>query len=391
MRIVMACMAGGLLLGQTVDKRIDGSIVRPEKMPADVTSLKVPQGFKVSTFASGLGNIRILAVASNGDIYATRRQEGDLILLRDDGTQPSPKVVLRREGLHGLTIHNDKLYLATVNEVLVADRKADGTLSEPRLLISDLPDGGQHPNRTLALGPDGKLYVSVGSTCNACSESSKESAAMLQMSPDGTGRTVFASGLRNTIGFAWHPETKALWGFDHGIDWLGDNEQGEELNRLEEGQKYGWPYSYTKNKVNPQEQYPAGFKIEEWLASNRPSVLEYTPHAAPMQMLFYTANELPVQYRNDAFVTMRGSWNRRPPSGYEVVRVRFAAGKPVEVQPFLTGFLKQQGAQWGFTGRPVGLAIAKDGSLLVGDDANGVIYKVTYDDGSKAPAPTTRR
>lgn len=390
MRLAIGFIA--LTLGaQTIDKRIDGNIVRPQKMPPDAASLQVPKGFRVTAFATGLGNIRILAVASNGDIYATRRHEGDVILLRNGATPPKPEVVLRRDGLHGLALHNDKLYLATVNEVLVADRKPDGTLSEPRLLISDLPDGGQHPNRTLAIGPDGKLYVSVGSTCNACTESSKESAALLQMGPDGTGRSVFASGLRNTIGFAWHPETRALWGFDHGIDWLGDNAHGEELNLLEQNQRYGWPYVYGVNQANPQEQYPPGFKIEDWLAASTQPVLEYTPHAAPMQMVFYTANELPVQYRNDAFVTMRGSWNRRPPSGYEVVHVRFAAGRPVEIKPFLTGFLKQQGSQWAFSGRPVGLAIARDGSLLVGDDVNGVIYKVTYDDGSRTPAPTSRR
>ncbi|MBL8215363.1 MAG: PQQ-dependent sugar dehydrogenase [Bryobacterales bacterium] len=390
MRLIIALIACSLA-AQTVDKRIDGSIVRPRKSPPDLASLRVPQGFQIRTFATGLGNIRILAVADNGDIYATRRQEGDVILLRNGSTPPKPEVVLRRDGMHGLAIHNDQLYLATVNEVLVADRKPDGTLSQPRLLISDLPDGGQHPNRTLAIGPDGKLYVSVGSTCNACTESSKESAALLRMAPDGTGRSVFASGLRNTIGFAWHPETKALWGFDHGIDWLGNDEQSEELNLLENGKRYGWPYVYGKNQVNPQEQYPAGFKIEDWMAASAPATLEYTPHAAPMQMVFYTANELPVQIRNDAFVTMRGSWNRRPPSGYEVVHVRFAAGKPMEIKPFLTGFLKQMGGQWAFSGRPVGLAIAKDGGLLVGDDVNGVLYKVTYDDGSRTPAPNSRR
>src|SRR5690606_16282093 len=163
----------------------------------------------------------------DGTVYATRRDEGDVIMLRDadrDGrADGAPVVVAHRPGAHGLAIHDGRLYLATVKEVFVADIGQDGRPGPLQMLVGDLPDGGQHPNRTLAFGPDGMVYVSIGSTCNACNETNPEHATLLRMSPDGKSRTIFASGLRNTIGFGWHPETGEMWGMDHNIDSLGDD------------------------------------------------------------------------------------------------------------------------------------------------------------------------
>jgi Raf kinase inhibitor-like YbhB/YbcL family protein len=269
--------------------------------------------------------------------------------------------------VHGLAIHKGKLYLVTVKEVFVGAIRPDGQLEPLQMIIGDLPDAGQHPNRTIAFGPDDMLYISVGSTCNACNESNQENAALLRASPDGKSRTIFAKGLRNTIGFAWHPETGELWGMDHGIDFLGDDEQPEELNKIEAGKQYGWPHVYGDGGINPQTTPVGEMTKEQWKAISVPMNSGYTAHAAPMQMVFASGGA-------EAFVTMRGSWNRQQPSGYEIVRIRFENAQPKAIEPFVTGFLTDGGKS--HIARPVGLAVTKDGSLLMADDANGVIYRI---------------
>jgi Raf kinase inhibitor-like YbhB/YbcL family protein len=359
-------------------------------LPGDTAALRLPEGFVVSRFAERLGNLRMLAVAPNGDIYATRRATGDVILLRDadgDGrADGEPQVVARRSGAHGLAIHAGKLYLATVKEIFVGDIGADGSVGPLRLIIGDLPDAGQHPNRTIAIGPDEMLYISVGSTCDACQESNPENATLLRASLDGRSRTIFASGLRNTIGFGWHPRTGELWGMDHGIDNLGDALQEEELNRLETGKAYGWPYVYgVEEGINPQDEPPGGIPAATWAQMSEAAILGYAAHAAPMQMAFYPGGPFPNDYDGDAFVAFRGSWARQVPAGYEVARIRFENGRAGAIEPFLTGFLVDGGRSE--TGRLAGLAVARDGSLLVGDDENGILYRVSYGEGrGQAPA-----
>ena len=174
---------------------------------------------------------------------------------------------------------------------------------------------------------------------------------------------------------------------DHGIDWLGDNEQHEELNLIVEGNDYGWPYIYGDGGVNPQDHPPAGISVEMWAERSVEPIALYVPHAAPMQMGFYTGSQFPADYQGDAFVAMRGSWNREVPSGYEIVRIRFEDGDPTGFEPFVTGFLQQDGTDWGFLGRLAGLAQAGDGSLLVSDDANGVIYRIAYTGAADSDGP----
>lgn len=360
-------------------------------LPGDTAALKVPEGFTVSRFAERLGNLRMLAIAPNGDIYASRRSSGDVILLRDandDGrADGDPVIVARRSGAHGLAIHDGKLYLATVKEVFVGDIMVDGTIGALTLIIGDLPDSGQHPNRTIAVGPDDMLYISVGSTCDACQESNPENATILRSSLDGKSRTIFASGLRNTIGFGWHPTTGELWGLDHGIDNLGDELQQEELNSIQAGKTYGWPYVYgVEEGVNPQDEPPGGIPAATWAEMSEPAVLGYAAHAAPMQMAFYAGGPFPNAYDGDAFVAFRGSWARQQPLGYEVARVRFDNGRARAIEPFLTGFLVDGGQTQ--TARLAGLAVARDGSLLVGDDENGLLYRVSYDGGRGAGVPS---
>jgi glucose/arabinose dehydrogenase len=385
--LLLAAGLGVLLIAEQkqpfTEVQVVGHVLKPQQVePTDerVGSLQAPPGFRVEKFAEGLGKPRILAAAADGSVYVTRREPGDLVLLKDndnDGRADSMTVVARKEDLHGIAIHGDRLYLATVTELFVADRRNDGSVGELKKIIGDLPDGGQHPNRTLGVGPDGTLYISIGSTCNECDEPNEEHATILRTKTDGSDRKIFASGLRNTVGFGWHPETKQLWGFDHGTDWLGDDAQREELNLIEEGQKYGWPYVFDERMLNPRIS-PDGKTNEQWAKESRAPVSFYTPHAAPMQMVFYTGSQFPSEFRNDAFCAMRGSWNRKPPSGYEVVRLRFRNGKPASTEPFLTGFLQKRGEEWAQFGRPVGVAVACDGSLLVSDDTNGVIYRVSH-------------
>jgi Raf kinase inhibitor-like YbhB/YbcL family protein len=383
---LLLCLAAGGALAQQGDGTDTGahiSIFKPDKVEptaARIAGIKAPPGFTVTPFATGLKNARIIAVAPNGNVYVSRRDQGDVVLLRDadgDGrADGAPEIVVSRAGAHGLAIRDDKLYLVTVKELFVADIRPDGRLGPLKMLTGDLPDAGQHANRTLAFGPDGMLYLSVGSTCNVCNENNPENATILRITPDGTSRTIFASGLRNTIGFDWQPQTGELWGFDHGIDFLGDEDQPEELNKIEHGKMYGWPHVYAGGSIYPQSTPIGEISKQDWKAHSTHMVLGYAAHAAPMQLVFYRGTNFPAEYQGDAFVTMRGSWNRKVPSGYEIVRVRFQNGQAKAIEPFVGGFLTDGGKT--HIARPVGLAMAKDGALLMADDGNGVIYRVAY-------------
>lgn len=218
---------------RSADVQVTGHVLEPaglEPTAERIASLRTPPGFEVSVFARNLGNPRMLAVADDGTVYVTRRQIGDVLMLRDadgDGTAEQRSVVARRPNVHGIAIDGSTMYLVTVRDLYRARILPDGSLGSLEHLIDDLPEGGQHPNRTIVIGPDRKLYVSVGSTCNACTETNPENATVLRIEPDGSSRTIFASGLRNTIGFGFHPESGVLFGMDHGTDWLGDEEQHE--------------------------------------------------------------------------------------------------------------------------------------------------------------------
>jgi glucose/arabinose dehydrogenase len=393
-----------------------------ELSPALAQQLKVPGGFAVHVFASGLKDPRMIAASPEGDLFVTLRAAGQVLRLRDlngdgdaedDGEQVIAASAMENpalEGVHGITYYMGKVYLATVKNVLVAT-PAGGRLTGIMTLVSDLPDGGQHPNRTLAVGPDGKLYVSVGSDCNACAETNSEHATMLRLELTGMPAAmnppnpqhpllarnpmarisprVWASGLRNTIGFDWHPMTGELWGFDHGSDGLGDDVPPEEIDLLAGGKSYGWPYCWGRQNLDPVVDEPRpDLQKSAYCPGTQSSAAEAPAHSAPIAFLFYRGGQFPAEYRGDAFVAFHGSWNRAVPAGYKVVRVRFSSGVPGPLpntgpaqEDFLSGFLIEGGrAQFG---RPAGLAVDATGALIVSDDANGVIYRVTY--GSSAP------
>lgn len=370
-----------------------------------VGRLKVPTGFRITVFAKDMANVRWLQTMPNGDVYASRRDQGDVLLLRDtnrDGVVDASERKIVAQNLkfaHGLAHRNGQLYITSDKKVLVADVQSDGTLGTPRLIIDDLPDAGQHPNRTIGFGPDGMLYITAGSTCNDCRDANPESATMLRAQPDGSARGVFARGLRNTIGFGWHPISGVLYGFDNGSDYHGDELPPEELNAIQANKHYGWPYCYGNRQVDAQVfNDPPNTTKGDFCPTTEGALLTYSAHAAPIGFTFYTGSQFPASYRNDAFVAFRGSWNRAQPSGFRVVRVRFdSQGKPVGTEDFATGWLMPTPApaltQLGPTapaaeqtkarrpaqfGRLAGLAVAADGALLVAEDQNGVIYRISH-------------
>lgn len=353
--------------------------------PELIATLTVPEGFSVNVFAQGLGNVRMLAQGDDGTVYATQRDDGEVIALRDDdgdGVADFMDTLVELEGVHGITISEGRVYLATPTEVYSAALFGGTNLGELEEFVTGLPSGGQHPNRTIAFGPDGRFYITVGSTCNSCVESDERNATIQVAQADGSGVSTFASGLRNTIGFGWHPETGALWGMDHGSDWRGDDQPPEELNQITEGTDYGWPFCFGDRQPDPYlAQEPTGATKAEYCALTEPPAATYQAHAAPIGMVFYTADAFPEEYAGDAFVAMRGSWNRTEAVGYEVVRVSFEGGEPAGFETFLSGFLIEDGtAQFG---RVAGLLVAQDGALLIAEDQGGVIYRVAYTGGGE--------
>lgn len=360
------------------------AVTEPESQPfsADLLSrLQLPDGFEVSVYAQGLENPRIMVFGDDGTLYVSQRSAGNVLALNDadnDGMAEQVRPVAEIELAHGLAYRSGQLYIAANRTVYLADVNDDGSLAEPQVLVDDLPESAQHSARTLAFGPDGTLYLNIGSPCNACGFSNMEYATILQAVPDFSSRSIFASGLRHTIGFGWHPVTGQMWGFDHGIDTLGDDVPPEELNLIEQGNNYGWPYCYGDQIINEFiPGMPRGSTKAEFCAESVAPVLPYQAHSAPIGMVFYTADQFPEDYANDAFVAMRGSWNRSVATGYKIIRVLFdGEGQPTGFEDFLTGFLSDDGLSQ--FGRPAGLVVAPDGSLLLAEDSNGIIYRISY-------------
>jgi glucose/arabinose dehydrogenase len=348
--------------------------------PEMVARLKVPQGFKVSAVASGLGKPRMMAVNDGGGLYVTRRDVGDVLLLEDrdgDGKMESLKTVWSKFlGVHGITVHEGYLYLCSDKALKRGKIGNDGMLSDTVTLISDLPEGSQHDNRMIAFGPDKLLYITVGSSCNDCAETNAEHATLLQVATDFKTRKIYARGLRNTIGFDWQGQTGEIWGVDNGTDWRSDEFPPEELNRILPERDYGWPRVFGKQQVDETREDPVGTTKAAYAKGTEPSVMEFPAHSAPIDFKFLTAAKaFPKDFRDDALVCWHGSWNRKNPEGYKVQRIRFENGKPIGTEDFFSGFLSADGKTR--FGRPAGLALSKEGNLFISDDESGVIYSVT--------------
>ena len=340
-----------------------------------INKLKLPKGFAVEIWATGMPGGRAMARGDKGKIYLGTRGIGRVYEVTDDGTRRSVRVVVDKlVQPAGVAMHGGSLYVMAINKVL----RFDGIEGNPGVAPVDLTDKfdlppEQHHNwKYIAFGPDGKLYVPFGAPCNIC-EPPKEYAQIRRYNADGSGKEVIATGVRNTQGFTWHPKTGELWFTDHGRDWMGDKGPEDELNRMTKaGLNFGYPYCHAKGVLD------ADFKRADGCKGVTLPVATMGPHAAAMGVIFYTGSMFPKEYQNTMFVARKGSWNRTVKFGFDVVNVRPSKdGKKASVKPFMTGFLEDAKAGK-FWGRPAYLLQMPDGALLVSDEHNGAIYRVSY-------------
>jgi glucose/arabinose dehydrogenase len=340
---------------------------------------QVPPRFKVSVFAKGL-SVRWLAVAPNGDVFAADSSTGEVVVLRElqEHGQAQPREVFagHLNLPFGIAFHDDYVYVADTDEVLRFryDPKTSKRLGDSEHVL-DLPGLGynQHWTRSLAFSPDGKkLFVSVGSKSNVGIESDPR-AAILVADPDGKNLRTYATGLRNAVGIAFNPQSGSLWATVNERDDIGDDVPSDYFTHVIEGGFYGWPYSYlgqhVDNRVAPRPDLVAKAIVPDLLLG---------AHVAPLQFVFYEGQQFPSTYRHGAFIAEHGSWNRRLRSGYQLVFVPFRNGAPSgDPTPFLSGFVPDPAGR-NVYGRPVGVAVAADGSLLISDDGGKLIWRVSY-------------
>ena len=363
----------GSVLGVTLCALLTG-ISGPAHGQARVA---LPPGFRIETFASGLGSARFMAWSPRGDLLVSITRQGKVLALPDrNGDGRVDRVVTVVEDLdlpHGLAFHQGFLYVAETGRVIryryhPEQMKVEGP---PQVIVPDIPRGRGHFTRTIAFGPDGKLYLSVGSSCNVCIEQDPRRAAIVRYNPDGSGEELFATGLRNAVGILWHPETHQLWVTNNGRDWLGDDLPPDYVTSVKEGAFYGWPYCYAhQGKVVLDPEFGQADRCRQMA----PPVVEIQAHSAPLGLALYTGRQFPEEYRGNLFVALHGSWNRSVPTGYKVIRVKLNGRHVQKVEDFATGWL--QGTRAG--GRPVDLLMAPDGALFLSDDRQGMIYRIRY-------------
>ena len=337
--------------------------------------LKVPPGFAIDVFADKVGSVRFMAVDPAGTLLVSEPSAGRVLALPDkNGRGKADSVQTVVTGLdqpHGLAFHEGALYVAETSRVQrFAYDSATMKATQPTLLTR-LPAGGGHWTRTVVFGPDGLMYVSVGSSCNVCRESDKRRAAVLRFNADGSGETIFASGLRNAVGLAFHPTTGVLWATVNERDWRGDDVPPDYVTELREGAAHGWPDCMTvRGRVITDTSFAKGATCDKVT----PPTVEIQAHSAPIGLAFYTGTQFPEEYRGSLFVAYRGSWNRSLPTGYKIVRLRLRDGQPPAVEDFATGWLEGTSA-WG---RPVDLVVGRDGALYLSDQGAGRIYRITH-------------
>jgi glucose/arabinose dehydrogenase/cytochrome c553 len=345
----------------------------PEEMVAE--RLRVPRGFSIGRFHTGLPNARFLRLTEAGDLLVSVPRTGSIHLLeRDsdgDGRADAGRTLL--EGLtspHGLDLHEGWLYVAETNAIgrIRFDSDQRETRGAYQRIATGLPEKGNHWTRTLRVGPDDRLYVSIGSSCNACEEKDPRRAAMLRMALDGSGQEILATGLRNSVGFDWQPATGDLFATDNGRDLLGDDFPPCELNRITPGGFYGWPYANGDNQPDPD--FGAGHEAQ--IATALPPVHRFRAHNAPLGIVFLRNQPAGDPYHEAALVALHGSWNRTQKDGYKVVSLHWDQDGGIEERDFAVGF-ERDGE---LIGRPVDVAEDRDGAIYVSDDYAGVIYRV---------------
>ncbi|MDP3744049.1 MAG: PQQ-dependent sugar dehydrogenase [Methylotenera sp.] len=370
----------------------------------DLTQIKLPSGFEIKLFASAatknsaaLRGVRFIAFDAKGNLYVSVAKANKVLMLPDanqDGV--ADEVITVAENLNapqGLAFVGDDLLVANQNGV-VKLKQTNGQWSLPQPFITNLPAGG-HTLKNIKLGADGFLYINVGSSCNVCLENDPLRATILRYTVAGQpagalvtlGRhqqsAVWARGLRNSQGFAWHPVTKQMFATNNGADnrsaikngVVNDELPPEHLNKIEAGKHYGWPHCWAdSNNLNAQVEDP-NFAAETGFCKNTQApAITFTSHTTPIGITFLDKTNWPAEYKSDAIVAMHGSWNRKQPAGYQLVRVKFKYHQAYTVEDFATGWLHGKEA-WG---RPVDVAVGTDGALYVTDDKLGAIYRISY-------------
>ena len=344
----------------------------PEEIPLD--RIKVPSGFEVELWAHGLPGGRAMARGAKGKIYVGTRSIGRVYEVSDLGERRTVRIVAEKlTQPAGVAFADGSLYVAAIDKML----RYDGIEDKPDVQPVDLtarfafPPLQHHNWKYIAFGPDKKLYVPFGAPCNIC-EPPQEYAQIRRYNADGSGMEVIARGIRNSLGFDWHPQTHELWFTDNGRDWMGEEGPEDELNRVSKpGLDFGFPYCHAKGMPDAQ------VKRKDPCKGVTLPVALLGPHATALGMLFYTGGMFPPAYRNLIFVARKGSWNRTRLFGYDVVTVKVDAdGRNAQVTPFMTGFLDAAGNK--FWGRPAYVLQMPDGALLVSDEQNGAIYRVRH-------------
>jgi glucose/arabinose dehydrogenase len=360
-------------------------IVTPvDKLPLD--KLKLPAGFKADVWSSGHPGARTMVMGPKGTMFMGTRLLGRVYAISEKDGKREVRTLL--QGLtqpSGLAMKDGALYVFAINKVLRFD-DIENKLDNPGTGVDltdkfNLPPEIHHNWKYAAFGPDGKLYIQVGANCNICEINPGIHGQIRRYNADGSGMEIVARGVRNTVGFDWHPVTKELWFTDNGRDWAGDAGPEDELNRVAKGQEganFGFPYCHANGIADPDIKIPnacAGVVMPAALTG---------PHSAGLGILFYTGDMFPKGYQNTAFIARRGSWNKAQKFGYDVVLARTTPDGKAKIEPFMTGLLDPKANE--FFGRPTYLFQMKDGSLLVSDEQNGAIYRISYDAKTAAPA-----
>ncbi len=343
-------------------------------LPLD--QIKLPAGFSIAVYADDVPNARSLALGKNGTVFVGTRGGSEVYALVDNnGDQKADQVITVASGLNvpnGVAFRDGALYVAEISRILRYDNIEANLANPPKpVVVSDkLPREMHHGWKYIAFGPDGWLYVPVGAPCNVCEADPNRYANIMRMKPDGSQLEVFARGVRNSVGFDWHPQTKELWFSDNGRDMLGDDLPSCELNRAPKaGLHFGFPYCHQGDSADPE--FGRKRNCSEFVAPE----VNLGAHVAPLGVRFYSGNMFPAEYRNSVFVAEHGSWNRSQKSGYKVVRISVNEKGEKSQETFAQGWLSGQ-RNWG---RPVDFLLMPDGAMLVSDDQNGVVYRISYD------------
>jgi glucose/arabinose dehydrogenase len=368
---------GQLLFGRGIE-------VPPPETLTD--RLRAAQGFRVALYAEKLPGARFLRFTPGGDLLVSLPRDGSVVLLESDAdgdgrSDGRRNVIEQLNRPHGMDFLDDWLYVGETDAVgrIRFDSDTRTAAGPYERVVTDLPAGGNHWTRTVRFGPDGWLYVSIGSSCNVCNEDDPRRAALVRYRPDGSEEELFATGLRNAVGFDWRPQTGELFATDNGRDLLGDDFPPCELNRVVRDGFYGWPVANGDNVPDPD--FGAG--SEQRIASALPPVHGFRAHNSPLGITFVRGGAAPSEYQGAALVALHGSWNRTRKDGYKVVSLHWRPDGAVEERDFLVGFLEDEDV----IGRPVDVAEGPDGAFYVSDDYAGAIYRVQYGDAGELAVP----